>query len=110
MPRHGAAPMASHLEPFVLFVGSERGLCPLQSMDSLGELINEPEVLTPFIPCIYSEPRSQGSDSLLMLSLRCTPAFIPLQKLTSCLVEQMYLGGCGSESPWYSERVLGFYW
>lgn len=32
VPGYGAAPLASHPEPFVLFLGSERGLHPLPSM------------------------------------------------------------------------------
>lgn len=76
VPGDGTAPLASPPEPFIAAIGSESSFPPLQSLCSLAELINEPEVPAPFIPCLFPPP-SAGSDGLLILSFQGTPAKNP---------------------------------
>lgn len=91
-----------HLPRSLLFPSlAARGAFTLRSRcGSLGELIKEPEVLSPFIPGIYSDRWSQGSGSLLILSLQPTPVCTPRQKLASWS-QTLHL-------QWYSGRDLGF--
>lgn len=94
-----------HLPRSLLFLSlAARGALPLRSRwGSLAELINEPEVLAPFIPCLFRP-------SVCGLRPSADPLFPgnSCRNPTFCFREQMCLCGCSSGPLWDAERDLGF--
>lgn len=82
MPRDGTAPLASPPSLLLLSLAARAAFPLCSRCGSLVELINQPELLAPFIPSLFPPP-SADSDGLPILSFQGTPEKKQKQKQTT---------------------------